>query len=106
MRCGSMGPFGVTCQLEKHDGQCAAIVGGVVRVWELPAESRAPDPQSSHHVGVYWNRQKGKWQAQIKRAGHNRHLGRYDTEAEAVAARRAAEGLTAEIMAEGQRRAG
>nr|WP_175479900.1 HNH endonuclease signature motif containing protein [Paracoccus homiensis] len=41
-------------------------------------------------TGVYWAREKGKWAAYIK-ADKMVALGRYDTFAEAVAARRAAE---------------
>ena len=33
---------------------------------------------TSGYMGVCWDRRKGKWQAQIKVAGRNKHLGYFD----------------------------
>lgn len=41
---------------------------------------------TSRFKGVYWNKGKGKWQAQISLNGTRTSLGRYDTEEQAAAA--------------------
>jgi hypothetical protein len=60
-----------------------------------PAENRrnirTPSHNTSGVMGVVWNKQYGKWQAQIGVAGKNINLGRYSNFAEAVAARKTAE---------------
>lgn len=40
--------------------------------------------------GVYWDKSRGQWLAQIKIDGRKKHLGRFDTIEEAAAARKAA----------------
>lgn len=46
---------------------------------------------TSGFKGVYWNKEKGKWVAQITFRRKNYNLGRYDNIEDAVAARKAAE---------------
>ena len=46
---------------------------------------------TSGFKGVYWNKEKGKWGAQITFRRKNYNLGRYDNIEDAVAARKAAE---------------
>lgn len=41
---------------------------------------------SSRYPGVYWNKQKRKWQAQIKFGVRKKYLGRYDSQEEAFGA--------------------
>jgi hypothetical protein len=43
-------------------------------------------PCTSRFKGVSWDKSKGKWVAQIKRTGRQRHLGRYDDEIAAAEA--------------------
>lgn len=46
---------------------------------------------SSGVVGVYFDKRSGKWDARLKFQGRQHYLGRYDTLAEAAAARKRAE---------------
>lgn len=46
---------------------------------------------TSGHHGVYWNKARSKWAAQIKIDGWPRHLGTFSTIEEAIAARAAAD---------------
>lgn len=48
-------------------------------------------PMGTHRAGVVWHSGMCKWQARIKRNGEVHHLGTFLTEAEAIAARDAAE---------------
>lgn len=50
-----------------------------------------PRDNTSGHVGVHWDQQRGKWCATICRDGRTSALGRFDDLANAVAARREAE---------------
>ena len=45
----------------------------------------------SGHIGVYWNKQRGKWHAKIKIDGKDRHIGFFSDLGEAASARKAAE---------------
>jgi len=60
--------------------------------------SKRRTDNTSGHKGVYWNAQRGKWQAKIRRKGVEKHLGLFDDKAAAAAAyRRAAESLFGEF---------
>lgn len=50
-----------------------------------------PKNNSSGHIGVSWDKSRGKWMAHIKLNGKGKNLGRFDTFEEAVEAREAAE---------------
>lgn len=60
-----------------------------------PAENarnmRRPSDNKSGAIGVCWHKSAGKWHAQIKSGGCNRHLGLFENFEAAVAARKAAE---------------
>lgn len=46
---------------------------------------KRPDPTSSRHKGVSWNKEKGKWQTNICVNGRRMTLGRFDSEDVAAA---------------------
>lgn len=50
-----------------------------------------PAPTAAGGVGVSFDRKSGKWDARLTFQGKRHYLGRYDTLAEAAAARRKAE---------------
>jgi hypothetical protein len=50
------------------------------------ANSRPRLNCTSPYKGVYWNADRGKWQAQISVGGHNTNLGRFATEEKAARA--------------------
>ena len=52
-----------------------------------------PSNNTSGHPGVVWNKQRSKWQAQIKHNQKSIHLGYFSILEEAIAARKAAEKL-------------
>lgn len=55
--------------------------------------ARRPIRNTSGIVGVYWDADKGKWNAQIKFGGQTKHLGVFDSKQEAGKARKKAEQL-------------
>lgn len=55
------------------------------------AMNRSIQSNSSSVMGVYWNSQRNKWQAQIKTNGKNKNLGRFINLQDAVSTRKQAE---------------
>lgn len=49
--------------------------------------SRKRTDNTSGHIGVYWHKQKRRWEAQVKLDGRRRSAGYYDTPEEAARAR-------------------
>lgn len=86
--CASRGPNGERCeavavwQKKRHAGLCVAFVDGKVVEWEY----RAPE-QSSRFVGVYFDKDRKRWVAQVKEGKRYVNLGRHPTEEAAAMAR-------------------
>ena len=55
--------------------------------------NRPAKPNTSGHIGVRWDRQRNKWEAQIKLNKKNHHLGRYESKDDAIEARKKASAL-------------
>lgn len=62
-----------------------------VRHVENCKNQRRPVNNKSGAVGVYWHKTASKWMAQIRLNGKNKHLGRFESFDDALAARKNAE---------------
>lgn len=51
------------------------------------ANQRKREGSSSRYVGVYFDKSRNKWSAQLKYEGKNHHIGRFDNEIDGVKAR-------------------
>lgn len=59
--------------------------------FQVITSDKPPKNNTSGHKGVWWDKNRGMWQAYIQVHGKRKHLGRYGKLEDAVAARRRAE---------------
>jgi hypothetical protein len=57
---------------------------------ENAGNSKRRTDNTSGHKGVYWNRQRNKWQAKIRRGALEKHLGLFSSKEDAAEAYRKA----------------